>query len=144
MLKSWIDDLSALGSLPIGFVLALLMLLLERYILSLKIILCLVFTILASYLIRSVYSRERPEAVVDKSTLIKKLDSYSFPSTHAARTSAICALFYMQYPQLHLFFVLILAIVSVARIAQRKHYLSDVLGGIIIGIITAGFLEYLF
>lgn len=80
--------------------------------------------------------RRRPEG--DWGAIYRKSDPHSFPSGHAARTAMLATLAALLGP---LWFAIALIIwaplVSLARVAMGVHYFSDVVAGIVLGIITA-------
>jgi membrane-associated phospholipid phosphatase len=81
--------------------------------------------------------RKRPEG--EWGAIYRKSDPHSFPSGHAARAAMLAVLAMSFGP---LWFGLAVAIwaplVSLARVAMGVHYFSDVLAGIVLGIL-AGF-----
>lgn len=88
--------------------------------------------------IKKIISRERPsEKISGYICLITSPTCRSFPSTHAASTfSFYFALYYFQHPIAPLIGVWAL-LVSFSRLYLGVHYLSDVLGGIFLGLLCA-------
>jgi len=82
-----------------------------------------------SYILKFLVARERP---LGTEMLLGFLD-YSFPSTHAAITFAIVPILDEEFPMLKWFWILFAVFVAVSRIYLQKHYLSDVLAGILLG-----------
>jgi len=80
--------------------------------------------------------RRRPEG--DWGAIYRNTDPHSFPSGHAARTAMLATLAALFGP---LWFALTLIIwaplVSLARVAMGVHYFSDVLAGIVLGVLVA-------
>lgn len=61
-------------------------------------------------------------------------DLHSFPSGHAATSFALAGLIAARYPRLALPLYLAAALVCLGRVAGGSHYLSDVLGGALLGL----------
>lgn len=92
----------------------------------------LVLTMFIVYGIRIIFPRQRPHEKIDYSNLFKRVDTPSFPSMHAARVSALG--FYL-FPELWM--VPVTAVVCWTRILLRKHHLSDVVVGYVLGALIA-------
>ena len=80
--------------------------------------------------------RKRPEG--EWGAIYRKGDPHSFPSGHAARTAMLAVLALLYGP---LWFGIVLVIwaplVSLARVAMGVHYFSDIVAGILLGILAA-------
>jgi undecaprenyl-diphosphatase len=77
--------------------------------------------------------RKRPEG--DWGAMYRSSDPHSFPSGHAARTLALAVLAFGWGPAWFGFLLVIWApLVSLARIAMRLHFPSDVLAGAGLGL----------
>jgi lipid A 4'-phosphatase len=63
-------------------------------------------------------------------------DHWSFPSGHSATIVALMTALWFLWPQHVLFYILVAVIVSLSRVAVGAHYLSDVLGGTLIALLT--------
>lgn len=63
----------------------------------------------------------------------------SFPSSHAATISALCAGLACFYPRFSFLFFIAAFLIGSCRMIIDVHYLSDVIGGLLIGILTAHF-----
>jgi lipopolysaccharide/colanic/teichoic acid biosynthesis glycosyltransferase len=83
-------------------------------------------------------SRVRPFDLISFYSFTELVD-YSFPSLHAA--IAIFALIIMikEMPKQSLVWIIISLLIFFSRIYLKVHYLSDVVGGIILGLIAANF-----
>ena len=80
--------------------------------------------------------RRRPEG--DWGAIYRNTDPHSFPSGHAARTAMLSVLAFAFGPLwLGVVFVLWTLLVSLARVWMGVHYLSDILAGILLGILFA-------
>ncbi len=101
-----------------------------------KIILGLIIIEFICSLIKVFYYKSRP-IKKDYKNIIEKINAGSFPSIHTARSSFVFLSLFLITPSYlakSLFFMIIL-LVAGTRIILKKHYLIDVLFGLIIGII---------
>jgi undecaprenyl-diphosphatase len=69
--------------------------------------------------------------------LIGTKTSFSFPSSHAANMASTATWFSYQYRRYTWIFVMIAVLVGYSRIYVGVHYLTDVLGGYIVGVFCA-------
>lgn len=84
--------------------------------------------------IKFLVRRKRPEG--DWGSIYRSTDPHSFPSGHAARAVMLAVLALALGPAwLAVVLILWAPFVSLARIAMGLHYLSDVLAGIVFGVI---------
>ncbi len=81
--------------------------------------------------LKAVFRRKRP---VEKWAI--GADKYSFPSGHAARATAVAITLAFALPKLSLLWLVWAILVALARVALSRHYVSDVGGGAIVGIVT--------
>jgi membrane-associated phospholipid phosphatase len=70
--------------------------------------------------------------------------SSSFPSGHMLVFAAFGAAVLLYYPKYRLLVIIILALLGIALIGTDYHFLSDVIAGAYLGIITTYFVKYLF
>lgn len=114
----------------------------------LNLIINIACTFCISYLIKIIIKRPRPFDIA----LIEEL-SYSFPSSHSMISIVFYSLliyYIRKYVKdknqkfiLSIFFVVIIILIGFSRIYLGVHYLSDVIGGYLIGIIYLIFLSVL-
>jgi len=102
-----------------------------------------VFALLIIYfitlIIRILYFKQRPQKIVYKS-FIEKMDASSFPSIHAARTTFIfifLIFFVKTVFLLKISFFILMILIFYSRVYLKKHDLADIIGGIILGIISS-------
>jgi undecaprenyl-diphosphatase len=80
-------------------------------------------------------NRTRPDGEADRGNA-------SFPSSHAANAAALAMVLSLRWPRLAPVFVLYAGFVAFSRIYLNRHFLSDVLCGVIIGV-GVGWLGFL-
>ncbi len=68
-------------------------------------------------------------------------DRYAFPSGHAARSGAVAITLLMAFPHLMVVWLAWAILVSIARVALSRHYLTDVAGGLMLGLIVSAGLQ---
>jgi undecaprenyl-diphosphatase len=92
-----------------------------------------------SNIIGALYFRPRPELVaLGGQELLFHRPTYSFPSDHATLFAALAVTFYLfGYKKLGFWTAVAGLLVSIARIALGFHYPTDILGGIVVGGVTA-------
>lgn len=98
----------------------------------------LVFVEFFGSIIKFFYYKKRPREEKYENVL-EKINGGSFPSLHSARSSFVFVSLFFLFNNYYLKIVLLLIplIVGLTRISLKKHYLSDVIGGYAIGILTA-------
>ncbi len=101
---------------------------------------------IATYAIKLFYYKPRPDnpKKIKHKDIFIRLNESSFPSIHAARAALLAVAFMSRYQNLvaMIFAVSIIASVSISRIKLKRHYLSDVITGIILGLFTGYFVFF--
>lgn len=92
-------------------------------------------------IIRFFYHRPRPFLVYQLHQLISG-HRWSFPSGHAAFFFAMATAIYLYNKKWGLWFFIAALLMNISRIAAGVHYPSDILGGMIIGILVAYVIFY--
>jgi undecaprenyl-diphosphatase len=83
-------------------------------------------------------ARPRPcDAMGRPLALVELPDPFSFPSGHAAATTAIAATVAYAHPPAGAVLLPLAALVAYSRVALRVHHLSDVLAGAALGLLGA-------
>jgi undecaprenyl-diphosphatase len=82
-------------------------------------------------ILKGIFRRQRPRAKKALGT-----DKYSFPSGHAARATAVAFTLAFYNPILAPLWLIWAILVSLARVALSRHFLSDIVGGVVVGIIA--------
>ena len=91
-----------------------------------------------SKLIQVFYFRPRPFTFVPEKEIIFHRPDYSFPSDHAALLFALAFSFYLSKDRRTAFWIFILGtILSLCRVILGLHWLTDILAGWALGMISA-------
>lgn len=94
--------------------------------------------------IRFFYDRPRPfEVLEDVRQLVDHTSGGSFPSGHAALAFAVAATVSLYYPKTSILFFLAALSIGGGRIAAGVHWPSDILGGAVVGIVSAIIMHWL-
>jgi undecaprenyl-diphosphatase len=90
-----------------------------------------------NYVLKKAIKRDRPSVTNKEITALVKAPCFSFPSSHAGSTfSFFFILWWWHFPWTAAIAAWA-AIVSISRMYLGVHYLSDILAGIIVGLISA-------
>ncbi len=129
-------DLTTFGGTPFYALVTLLTLILNRQ-LGFKLLLGFFITGAITILIRSFYFKNRPKKQ-SYTSYIEKMDASSFPSWHSSRAVLLSLLFAQIIPNLVIqyFLFLIALLVIYSRIYLKRHDITDVIGGIVLGVLT--------
>ena len=92
-------------------------------------------------LLKFIFGRPRPKLLFnsgayDFAWLGLRADHWSFPSGHSATIVALMVGLWCLWPRHLLFYILVATIVSLSRVVVGAHYLSDVLAGASIALLT--------
>jgi membrane-associated phospholipid phosphatase len=92
-------------------------------------------TLGSNYAVKLVVNRERP-AAADTDPLVPLPRSSSFPSSHAAMSTAAAIVLCREVPRLAPLWVAMAATMAASRIYVGAHHTSDVVAGVGLGAIT--------
>ena len=95
--------------------------------------------VLTNVILKDLFGRPRPYMVSeDLVTLIKHLSSYSFPSGHTSCSfAAAFVLCFMMPKKVSIPAIILAAFIGFSRMYVGVHYPTDVLGGILVGFLSA-------
>lgn len=128
------QDLKAFGGFPLSAVLIACSFVLGFSVLAWQMALGLAADVAVVVGIRLLFFRQRP--VKQKfGNIIEKVDASSFPSAHSARAGTLAVVLSLFFGNVLLSVLFALLAVSVAslRVIQKKHHVSDVVAGLILG-----------
>jgi undecaprenyl-diphosphatase len=95
------------------------------------------------FVIKFAVRRPRPDG--DWGQIYRRSDPHSFPSGHAARASMLTTIMFLSGNiWIGIVFLIWAVLVDLARIGLGVHYLSDIIGGTVIGILMGGLTIILF
>jgi undecaprenyl-diphosphatase len=101
---------------------------------SAVLLISIVFQALAVYLLKNLIRRQRPSGEWGK--IYRQVDPHSFPSGHATRAAMLAVLAISLGPAWFGWLLAIWApLVCIARVMTGVHYVSDILGGIVLGLL---------
>jgi undecaprenyl-diphosphatase len=102
--------------------------------LALTLIIAILLTALVVFIIKFTVRRKRPEGEWGK--FYRSTDPHSFPSGHAVRAVMLAVVTLGLGPLwLGLLLLIWAPLVGLARVAMGVHYLSDVMAGMILGVV---------
>ncbi|MBL7575355.1 undecaprenyl-diphosphatase [Peptoniphilus asaccharolyticus DSM 20463] len=106
--------------------------------LSLEIILSLIVSTLLVQILKRIFSRNRPYWILENlNTYGIDLSDYSFPSGHSAAAFTLGMTIALNYPAIKIVVLIVATLIAISRIYLGVHYPTDVLAGVIIGIIAS-------
>jgi len=102
------------------------------------VIIGLAFIELFSSTIKFFYYKKRPKQE-KYDNFLERINAGSFPSLHSARSSFVFVSLFFLFNNNYLRIVLLLIplIVGLTRISLKKHYISDIIAGYVIGILAS-------
>ena len=96
-------------------------------------------SVITNLVLKTAVARIRPyDAVEGLVPLVKKLRDYSFPSGHTCASFSCAVVYYKMYPDIKGKGAMVLAVlIALSRLYVGVHYPTDVLGGAIVGWMSA-------
>lgn len=104
-----------------------------------RVIISLVLTaIVGEGIIKHLIRRSRPFIKVNQGALlISKPMTYSFPSGHAASSFSVVGVFIIQNSHMSIYIISLASLIAFSRLYLKVHYPSDVLSGMILGLLCS-------
>ena len=138
MINEFLQDMKALGGLPIYVIIIALFLTMGDFIISTALTIGLVISYAVTIGIRSVYFKERPKKVKYR-TKLEKLDASSFPSMHTIRVVVLGIILAtaISTPLFSILAIPCVILAAYARVKLKRHRLIDVAAGGVFGILIA-------
>lgn len=100
--------------------------------------------VVGQYILKDLIARPRPYHIDQTiELLIKGPSSYSCPSTHSGWTFAIAASIFLYNKKLLILTYIFSSLIAFSRLYLFVHFPSDVVFGIVLGILFAVFAKYL-
>jgi|TARA_Y100000310_G_scaffold171597_1_gene171795 undecaprenyl-diphosphatase len=136
MANIFYDQITLFGGLIFYVFVLGLCLILNLMFLFNNLLISLILVMLLSTLIKYFYLKERPKKQ-KKDSLLQRLDASSFPSVHTMRAFSLAFWFSMFYSNtiITIYILIIALLVIYSRIYLKKHYLTDVIIGLIFSVI---------
>jgi len=137
--KVFVRDITSLGGMIFYMLNLIISIIAGQYVLCKALAISLVFIFLISLSLRLVYFKPRPKKQPYQN-IYERLDASSFPSIHAARITALAFIYgYVLKLSLsiNIFLAIIVILVSYTRVKLKKHYLIDVVTGVVVGAISS-------
>lgn len=129
-------DTTALGGLALYSFVAALFLVLERIEVFSALVVGIVLCYAIIVLVRLVFFRKRPDKQKFKGWLTK-IDAGSFPSMHSTRATVLAFVLWQVFTEPFIRILLVLGVLSVisTRVLLGRHYVSDVIAGVVLGLV---------
>jgi len=98
----------------------------------------LLATILGEGVIKHLIRRSRPFVrIKGKTLLISKPITYSFPSGHSSSSFAVAGIFILMNSSISGYIIVLASLIAFSRLYLNVHYPTDVLTGIILGLVCS-------
>lgn len=135
-LEEVMRDTTALGGIALYGLIAVLFLLLGKTSVFAQLVIGLALCYGIISIIRLVFFRIRPDKQ-KYGGFITKIDAGSFPSMHSARSTVLAIILAQSFAEPLISALLALGVLAVVvtRVLLKRHYVSDVVGGVVIGAI---------
>lgn len=94
-----------------------------------------VWNMMIVQIMKHTIKRSRPN-FGDYSMGVVKFDAYSFPSGHSARAALVMIILPFLFPSYALFWIVWGILTMLSRLLLGVHYVSDILGGFFVGLLS--------
>ncbi len=135
------SDLSTSGSVYVYAIILAAIMIAGDYNFAWQLVLAAAAVSTATYAIKIFYYKPRPDNPkrVKYKDIFVRLNESSFPSLHSARITILALAFLSRYNSLlaALFSIFLIVSVGTSRIKLKRHYMSDVVSGILLGALAS-------
>jgi undecaprenyl-diphosphatase len=97
-----------------------------------------------AYVLKYLIHTKRPFDAFQQVTSLFPESGFAFPSGHATFFMALATALFFSHKKVGYIFVIVAILIGIARIIGGVHFPSDILGGFILGAITAYFVKFLY
>lgn len=101
------------------------------------------FSLFFSYILKNIFTFDRPFWDLDLMPVYVE-NSFSFPSAHTALFFALAYSVYFLNKKLGIVFFVFASLIAVSRVVLALHYVLDILGGFVLGILISFVLVKIF
>jgi undecaprenyl-diphosphatase len=100
--------------------------------------------IICNLTLKPLIARPRPFEVMDLAILIRRPDDFSFPSGHTSASFAAATAIFLHYRSFGAPLLVLAFCISLSRLYLLVHFPSDIIAGILLGIISACLGEFFY
>lgn len=138
--KECVRDVTSLGGFTLYWFIIFLFIGLTEWSLVGKLIFSFFVTMGIAYVIRIIYFKERPLREF-YATHVERMEASSFPSLHTMRFSALATVLVPYFDNFlaGVFLGIFVVVVGLSRMNLKKHYLIDVVVGLLLGVMVGVF-----
>lgn len=97
----------------------------------------IIFSVLGLLILKPIIARPRPFVAQSVDILIKEPMGFSFPSGHTGSSFAAASVIYFYNKKRGLLALILATLIAFSRMYLFVHYPSDIVGGLILGIISS-------
>ena len=97
----------------------------------------IIFSVLGLLILKPIIARPRPFVAQGVDILIKEPMGFSFPSGHTGSSFAAASVIYFYNKKRGLLALILATLIAFSRMYLFVHYPSDIVGGLILGIISS-------
>ena len=121
----------------IWIIIALILISIKKYrVIGITMLLALLFSqLIGNELLKNLIQRPRPYITYSQLETSLQAGGYSFPSGHTASSFAAVTVLLLRFKKYNIFFIILASLIAFSRLYLFVHYPTDILGGIVLGII---------
>lgn len=136
--RTFWSDTTSFGNLVFYLFLTLFAWLIGKVLLAQRLVICLVISYIVVIVVRSIYHKDRPKKE-PYDGYFERIYASSFPSLHSMRAAVLIVLFGIEFSSWFawLLFSAVAILILSSRYFLKKHHLSDIVAGFMIGLIIS-------